>query len=588
MNFIIENITFKIDNNNKIYINNTQINHPEKILLCLRLFLQSQNKVLSKDQLMEHLWGEVVVSDDSLFKVIQEIRSIFKKNGLSGSTITNVYGKGYKVQPQIRLSVEKNGSIHKAFIASSLILIALIGAAYLMRDDTKNQISPQEFQHIVASINSKFTNKTINLDKFSITDQSNAHDKTRIAYLQGLIDYKKGDYSNSIKHLNSALHLFEKSEPIPVMADTYLLLSKIYIYKNDKELLKDYLNKADYYYEKMNDNKGLVSTKISRARYHQTLNQYPQSIELLNQVLNDAKDSGDQYNQMRAYANLAYSHQQTNNPDQYKLALEQSLQLALEIPNGSYAALAYGSLVSVYLDDAEYKKAMQFAQNTLKYAIAENNTNTFQQGYSSFYNILGYLGHDVLAERHLNYAIDLQEKFNPEGRLIEAEINLAILKISQGKYGEAHKIFIDLLNLETTDNEIHRIQSWMSLNDYYRKDNISAYTLAKTCLDFPDNKHKLIAYLALSLSSNELERIDEAINAFAQAEKLADPNGLSEYPYYLNTALLFYSGIIEDKEKYQLHMQLKRAFNQKLNSIKKQTIPDESILKELNDHINNI
>ncbi len=588
MIFIIENVKFKTQGN-KVFIDNIQISHPQKTLVCLKLFLQSNNEVLSKDHLMNQIWPDIVVSDDSLFKVIQEVRNIFKKHDLSGSTITNIYGKGYKVQPEIRYLSEENKTTHKVFLILIItFLIAIILGYFLQKNNTKNQIPQQDFQQLVTSINSKFTGKTINLDKFAITEQSSTLDRIRISYLQGLIHYKKGDYDNCVKVLNSTLHLFKKNEPDPAMADTYLLLSKIYIYKNDKELLKQYLDNAQYFYNRLNDNKGLISTTISRARFHQTLNQYPQSIELLNQVLINAESEGDKHSQMRAYTNLAYSYQQTNNPSDYQYALEQSLKLALETSNGTYASLAYGALATVKLNNGQYKKAMQFAQNTLKYAIAENDTNAFQQGYSSFYNILSDLGHDELAQKNLNRAIDIQENFNPEARLIEAETNLAILKIKQKKYDEAHQIFIDLLNLQITDNEINRVQSWMALNDYYRKDNISAYTLAKTCLNFPDKKHRLLAYLALSLSSHELERSDEAIKAFEQAEALVDSDWLNEYTHFLDAALLFYTEVIVNEQQRLNHLQLKNEFDKKMVEIKNQTLPDASLLNELQDHLNQI
>ncbi|MCF6263054.1 MAG: winged helix-turn-helix domain-containing protein, partial [Xanthomonadales bacterium] len=137
MQFRINKVQF-IYQDEELYINGKLIECPQKILQALILFVTSKNEIISKDTLLYKLWGELIVSEDSLFKVVQGVRKIFKENGVEGEVLINVYGKGYKINPKIKkaffqiptkeipIIVLQNKINHKRFKRSMILAIGVL------------------------------------------------------------------------------------------------------------------------------------------------------------------------------------------------------------------------------------------------------------------------------------------------------------------------------------------------------------------------------------------------------------------------------------------------------------------------------
>jgi len=92
MNFKIKKTIFRLDNN-AVYINNQLLVLKKATREALILFLQSKGNIVSKDDLLNHIWKDVIVSDASAFKQVQLVKEIFTQAGLPKDTIENIYGK---------------------------------------------------------------------------------------------------------------------------------------------------------------------------------------------------------------------------------------------------------------------------------------------------------------------------------------------------------------------------------------------------------------------------------------------------------------------------------------------------------------
>jgi|GEM_PF-3212145 len=554
---------------------------------CLILFLTSENQILSKDFLLKTLWPNVIVSDDSLFKVIQEIRKALRSTGLNEDVISNVYGKGYQLQAPIKTVTEKSKPPYLIWLLPFTIAILF---TLMMFRGPQAQISDETFQQQIDKLESNLHPQTIALDHLEIDNNSHPSDQLKLAYLHGLERYKSGDYDQSIDYLTAGIEAYDETEPNQVLADTYLLLSKMYIYRSDKKSLLYFLDHAEHHYSAIENQAGLISTAISRARYHQSIYQFPESIHQLETILAQAKKANDSFNQMRALANLAYSYQQTQQPLKYIQALEQTLSLALAIPDGDYAAYAYGALSQVYMEQTDFVKAMKFAQQALKFVLEQQDTNNFQQGYSAFYNLLQELGHNELAQTHLQAAIDIQAQFNNESLLVLAEINLAKVNITEENYAKANDQLKKLLATELNTNEQLEVTALLALNSYYRQDNISAYTTSKQVYeaDNVDNRTLLIAGTALALSSHQLERNDETIKVFNRLQPLAKQDWFFAYSQFLQLAQMMYAEITPNKNQLDQWSNTSKTYQHKRQKIKQSTLPDSQIMHDLNRYLEQI
>jgi DNA-binding winged helix-turn-helix (wHTH) protein len=555
---------------------------------CLILLLQSDNSILSKEYLMTHLWQDVIVSDDSLFKVIQEIRKVLLDLGLNKDVLQNVYGKGYQIKPQIKAVKQQFWGVKQISITAVLILMCV--ALIIWFWPKGNQLNDQLFAKLVSDVETNQTDVSNQWSELKIDRYSSKVDQLRMAYLKGLQSYQSGQYDASIAQLKAGIEAYGNGDSNQVLADSYLMLCKMYIYRTDKTALLDYLNQADYHYQAIGDEYGQLATGVSRARYLQSIYQFPESIAQLQQVITAAEQQGDQFHVMRAHANLAYSYQQMHQMDRYISVLQTTLEMALAQSSGRYAALAFGQLSEVYLLQDEPVKAMKFAHQALNYVLAQHDTNIFQQGFSAYYNLLHELGHFELAKKYLSAAIKLQAKFNNESLLVEAEFNLMRVHVSMQKFEQSQLVIQKLKHVELSEVERLELQSLQALLSYQLDDNITAYTLAKQVYETEpvDPRVKFQAGIILASASHQLERKQETIIVFRQLKNLQQSQWKFEYDQYLQLAMMFYAEIESDENTLKQVQQEQQQFIELLTVIKEQTVTSQPLIDALDAYITKI
>jgi DNA-binding response OmpR family regulator len=97
LDFVFREITVKRDSMD-VLVNGNFIILTKKELDLLLYFIANQNRVLTKESIAEHLWGEQVDSLDSLDFIYTHIKNLRKKLVEKGCPdyIQSVYGMGYK------------------------------------------------------------------------------------------------------------------------------------------------------------------------------------------------------------------------------------------------------------------------------------------------------------------------------------------------------------------------------------------------------------------------------------------------------------------------------------------------------------
>ena len=82
----------------KTYVHKKELVLTKKEFDLLMFFLANKNKVITKESLSEHLWGDYIDAADSFDFIYTHIKNLRKKLVKAGSEdyIRNVYGVGYK------------------------------------------------------------------------------------------------------------------------------------------------------------------------------------------------------------------------------------------------------------------------------------------------------------------------------------------------------------------------------------------------------------------------------------------------------------------------------------------------------------
>jgi DNA-binding response OmpR family regulator len=83
---------------NQVYINDKMINLTRKEYDLLLFFMANRNRIITKESIVEHLWGDEVILTDSFDFVYTHVKNLRKKILKEGGEnyIKCIYGFGYK------------------------------------------------------------------------------------------------------------------------------------------------------------------------------------------------------------------------------------------------------------------------------------------------------------------------------------------------------------------------------------------------------------------------------------------------------------------------------------------------------------
>lgn len=88
----------------EVFIDETSVDLTPKEYDLMLYFASNKNRVLSKQNIAEHLWGDYVDQLDNLDFVYQHIKNLRKKllKGGAGDYIESIYSIGYKLNDRLR------------------------------------------------------------------------------------------------------------------------------------------------------------------------------------------------------------------------------------------------------------------------------------------------------------------------------------------------------------------------------------------------------------------------------------------------------------------------------------------------------
>ncbi|MEG3135832.1 winged helix-turn-helix domain-containing protein [Rouxiella sp. T17] len=87
-------LDYILTRDNQLIKSTTFIRTGAKELAVLRALLESAGKLMTKDELLDQVWGTTFVSEESLARCVYILRKILKKNNHQ-ALIQTVYSKGY-------------------------------------------------------------------------------------------------------------------------------------------------------------------------------------------------------------------------------------------------------------------------------------------------------------------------------------------------------------------------------------------------------------------------------------------------------------------------------------------------------------
>ncbi|MFV0544286.1 MAG: tetratricopeptide repeat protein [Marinicella pacifica] len=501
MQYRIKQINFSLQAN--------QLNHgtqvitlTDKTMAALLLFLRNPQSIISKDEFMQTVWGEVIVSEASLFKQIQICRGLLQQIGLPEDSIENVYGKGYRLKYAVNevqnapgksaADNQQNQFKYAKIIIGSLVAVVIATLLYTSivwfdPVQTNNQLTVNKRQGIIELSKSDWQAGLTHINDL-LTEEVD-YSPADLGFLyqqqgQALLELQR--YSDSAESLQQAIHYFKDARQRIQLGETHILLSRAYGALSQNSQQTDQVHKAVTIFSDSDNTAQAVDSLMELAFLYKKAGDFGAAIETYQQAANRAKQGQDPVGQMMAINNLAATYLVMNDVDQAQQLLKQGLDLSLESGEGRYIASAYSMMSQIYLQKNQPLEAIGHIQEALKYQLKSQSG----RGLNPKLMTLNYLLVVTFQSQQAQALLELTQHYAEQ---LNQSAPMAIVQLYQGM------------------NLAHQKQ-WSAAAD-----RLQAAWQASQVNNFNYQRPMLLAYFALSHARSE-----QPIKAIEAAQKVME------------------------------------------------------------------
>ena len=448
MHYIFENYVFDVGRH-ELLRGSTRVEVEPGVLDLLRYLIENRERVVSKDDLIEHVWNGRIVSESTMTSRITAARHAIGDTGSERRLIRTVARKGLRFVGEVHKNAGTDApAIEPASSAPSLPdkpSVAILPFANLSGDPAQDYFSDGISEDIITEL-SRFSELFVIARNSSFQYKGKAIDVRQIARELGVRYLLEGSVRHADERVRISAQLVDAQTGAHRWAERY-----------DRRI-EDIFSVQD---EVAQTVASVLSIQINRAEADRALLKPPTTWEAHDYFLrgnaaltrflsrftlddlNDARallqrsiDLDPSY--ARAYAMLASSHIDaylTGVNDEYRTqaALDRAFALArtaVEIEPG--LPLAHAHLADVHLFRREYDDALATWGR-----VFELNPNFTDFRYGRALNFAGKFGDGLAAiKRHLRL-----DPFAPMG----ARLHLGIAYLGQKNYAEALASFREVV-----------------------------------------------------------------------------------------------------------------------------------------------
>jgi len=551
--------------NQSLFVNNKPIELKQATYKTLELFIQSRGKIISKDDILDHVWESVIVSDASIFKQVELIRKLFKQAGLPKDAIKNVYGKGYKIkyeitkidEPVIKLNrninetkQEKKPILKYSIIVFSILVLAIILVYFglLNQSPKPNFLNNEQRKSMIALMNNDWKDGLQNINT-SIDNHKNELSNDDLAFLlgnKGEAQYHLQEYENSIDSYGKALKLYNKTNGKKQAGQIHLKIStSLNMLPQSKESYTTqlkHINAAIELFQQSDSTIEMIDAQMVLAHLYQKNNKIDQAITLFEKTIVDANNINDTTGAMMANNNLAAAHLILNHYDKAIELGQKGLDMALKIGKSRYIANSYSFLSNLYQNQYRSVEAMEMIEQAIKRQLS---TQEFSYLSPKLMNLDFLLVQTYQFDKAKELLI-LSEKY---AKFLKMKNGVSIISLYKGlnaarqnNWREAEEHLTQALKISQRQNFKYKqplTKAYLALAHFFNNNNLQAIEIANQVLntDESDKQSKAIAALSLAYVYTYIEKTELADKWFQKVQNLQNPKWLFEYQLFLKLKL---------------------------------------------------
>lgn len=344
MQFLINNLTLNIQHN-QFSVENQVIDINDKTKKSLLLLLNSNNAIISKDQLLEHVWLGVIVSDASIFKQIETVALNQPKTWLKISLLIAavIVIFAYYIWQQQQPLVDKLNEEQRISIT---------------------QLSKNDWQQGLDNINHLLANA------------KNSYSKTDLAFLyqqKGQAEQHLQMIDESLVSLTESLQYYQHQEDIEGMGQAHLLLGRLYDYIDNPEKQLQHIQQATTLFNSVDNHTAEIDAFLELAYLQKKSGDIDAAIKTYEQSIATARQVEDQTGEMIGINNLAATYLIINDIDKALALAEQGLAINLAIGSGQNTANSYSFISQLAQQQGDISRAFQMLEQALKFQLETNS-----------------------------------------------------------------------------------------------------------------------------------------------------------------------------------------------------------------------
>jgi|GEM_PF-2462141 len=575
----------------------------DKTVVALSLFLHNPQGIIGKDDFMQAVWGDVIVSEASLFKQIQTCRALLQQIGLPEDSIENVYGKGYRLkyavselsdsQQKVAAFGQTNRSNRWKITIGLLLVVALSALIYgatgwFKPTHSDHQLSDAKKQSIVELSKSDWQAGLTHINNMLAEDVD--YTMTDLGFLyqqqgQALLELQR--YPDSAESLRQAISYFKDAQLPTFLGETHTLLSRAYgALGQDKEQTEQ-VQAAVAIFIDSDDTTQAVDALMELAFLYKKSGDFEAAIETYQRAADRAKQSEDAVGQMMAINNLAATYLVMNDVDRAQQLLQQGLGLSLEIGEGRYIASAYSMMSQIYLQKNQPGKAIQQIQEALKYQLKSNSGRGLNPKLMTLNYLLVVTFQSQQADGLLQLTQRYVEQLNQASPMAIVQLYQGINLTHQGQWTAAAARLQAAWQASQVNNFSYQkpmLLAYFALSHARSEQPIKAIEAAQKvmALDKAEYHEKALAKVALAWAYLSLENITEYQQSLSEINEADIEKWLFLAQQYWQLKLNNTAQSDLSYENYQKRLK-ETTTNQQVLSQSSQV--DESVLEQLKEKI---
>lgn len=562
MNFRIID-TFFTFKNQALWVNNESIELKQATLKTLKLFLESNSRIISKDDLLDHVWENVIVSDSSVFKQIELVRKLFNSVGLPHDTIETIYAKGYKIKYEITQTAEEPNtkippiesikiSLNKFaaiifFIALTTVVI-LFFSGYFENNAQNNYLSKSKRDSMIALMTSDWKDGLLNITT-TIEQEKSQLSNDDLAFLygkKGKAQYHLQEYEKSLETYSYALKLYEDLKDKKHSGQVHLnMATSLSLLPHSIESYESQLNHIDSaisLFQQSDSPIKMIDAQMVLAHLYQKNDKIDKAITLFEKTIVDANNIKDTTGAMIANNNLASAHLILNHYDKAIELGQIGLDMALKIGKGRYIASSYSFLSDLYQSQYRSKEAMDMIEQALKYQLTNHEFSYLGPKLITLDYLLVQTYQYKKAEELLNLSEHYAQSLKMTNGVSIISMYKGINAARQENWQKAEEYLKQALKISQRINFKYKQPlntAYLSLAHYFNKNNLQAIEKATGVINNSqsDKQSKAIAALSLAYTYAFIEKTGLANKWFQEVQQLQNPKWLFEYQLFLKLKL---------------------------------------------------